>query len=199
MAMQPAPNGEGAFERARGALLLPYHLGRMTTYMTLGVGAALLSGALLSKPLQVGFTIGMLMLAGAVFLLSAVPALKARVLPSAFSSRFAVMGRHIGALSKPFSHMNNSFGRYGLGVLLGFLPCGMLAAALMAAASTTEPLAAAFAMAAFCAGTAVPLFGVGFGGQVIAARWPHRMTAITSGMMVFSGISLFAIAGGMIS
>ena len=189
----------GAFARAKGALLLPYHLGRMTTYMGLGVLAATLSSVLLSEPLQMQFATGMLVLAGATFLLSAVPAAKVRFLPAMLERHVAGFGRFVGEVAKPFSRMTNSLGRYGLGILLGFLPCGMLAAALMAAASTTEPLAAAFAMAAFCAGTAVPLFGVGLGGQIIRVRWPHRMTMITRGMMVFSGISLFAIAGGMIS
>ena len=199
IAMQNEQAGGHAFARAKGALLLPYHLGRMTTYMALGVGAALLSGVLLSEPFQMRFATGMLVLAGAVFLVSATPTAKTRLLPAALAGPAGAFGRYMGKLSKPFSRMNNTFGRYGLGILLGFLPCGMLAAALMAAASTAEPLAAALAMAAFCAGTAIPLFGVGLGGQAIAARWPHRMGTITASMMVFSGISLFAIAGGMIS
>lgn len=198
LAMQGKQSG-GAFARAKGALLLPYHLGRMTTYMVLGIVAAVLSGVLLSEPLQMRFATGMLVLAGIAFLVSAVPVAKVRLLPIAIIGPVAAFGRFVGELAKPFSRMTNSLGRYGLGVLLGFLPCGMLAAALMAAASTTEPLAAAFAMAAFCAGTAVPLFGVGLGGQAIQMRWPDRVPMITRGMMVFSGISLFAIAGGMIS
>jgi sulfite exporter TauE/SafE len=190
--------GSNVFARLRGAALTPYHLGRMTTYMILGIVAASVSGMVSSVAVQHAIAVVMLVLAGGIFLFSAFPAQKTKLLPRPLDRAATHIGNRIGLVARPFFEKPTAAGRYGLGFILGFLPCGMLAAALMAVAATADPLAAAAAMAAFCAGTVPALFLVGSGGQLARARWPRQMASVARGVMVFNSISLFVIAGGMI-
>jgi sulfite exporter TauE/SafE len=59
-------------------------------------------------------------------------------------------------------------------MVLGFLPCGLLHAAIGAAAATSDPLAAAISMAAFTAGTFPMLWLAAYLGGWAQRRW-HRM------------------------
>ncbi len=59
---------------------------------------------------------------------------------------------------------------YPLGVALGFLPCGILYAALAAAAATASPWYGATAMFCFGLGTVPALFAVGLFGAVAGQR-----------------------------
>ncbi len=184
--------------RVRGLALLPYHLGRMTTYMLLGVIAASLSGMVFSVPLQRGIAFVLLTVAGVLFLASAVPGLKRSVTPRLFPAAIARFGAALGHFAKPFFTAPTPWHRYGLGVTLGFLPCGLLAAALLAVAATANPVSAAFGMAAFCVGTMPALFLAGAGGRYALDHLPIRFSTLARGVMVFNSLSLFIIAGGMI-
>jgi len=186
------------FKRATGALLVPYHLGRMTTYMILGVLAASLSGYLFEAPVQRTVTVVLLCLAAALFLAAAFPGMKTRVWPPVLGRALSHVGTTVGRAARPFFEAPSMVHRYALGVILGFLPCGLLAAALMAVASIASPLAAAMAMGAFCVGTMPALFIIGSGGQFAVRRWPRHMATAVRGVLVFNSISLFVIASSMV-
>lgn len=193
-----AQTGNGpALERPVASLLLPYHLGRMTTYVSLGVVmhsavnlAYLFSGtrALITAPL--------LMLAGTLFLVSAFPSWSA-VFPWAgkFSLPvdFGQMGSKLGLFEK-----TGAGSRYLLGVLLGFMPCGLVVAALMGAATAQTSLQAAGAMAAFSVGTMPALMMIGFFGKSLKHRFPHLFQRFSQTAMVISSLWLFALAGMLI-
>lgn len=191
------PAGGTLMQRARGFALIPYHLGRMTTYMALGIIAASLSGLVFSVPIQRGIAFVLLCLAGLLFLFSAVPSLKAKAVMPFWHKSISRFGQKIGRIAKPFFLGATPLHRYALGLTLGFLPCGLLAAALMAVAATANPLSAAAGMMAFCAGTVPALFLSGIGGRFALRRLPFRFETLAQGVMVFNGLSLFAIAGGM--
>ncbi|WP_262690362.1 sulfite exporter TauE/SafE family protein [Kordiimonas aestuarii] len=184
--------------RVRGFALMPYHLGRMTTYVILGVVAASLSGMVFNVPLQRGIAVVLLTVAGLLFLTSAIPSLKRVVAPQFPPSSLARFGAVLGRVAKAFFTNPTAWHRYALGVTLGFLPCGLLAAALMAVAATAEPISAAFGMAAFCVGTMPALFLTGAGGRYALDRLPIRFSTLARGVMVFNSLSLFIIAGGML-
>lgn len=161
-----AAQGVGfGLRRAAGLVLLPYHLGRATTYVLLG--------ALLAAPISLGLRLAdfqwapavMLFLAAALFVWQALRSWG--VLPAA---RVGAPGG-IARLAAPlFAHPAGWRG-YGLGVVLGFLPCGLLYSALGAAAATADPLAAALAMLGFVLGTLPMLIAIGLIGQGVAAYW----------------------------
>ena len=64
--------------------------------------------------------------------------------------------------------------RYGLGVVLGFLPCGLLYGALAAAGGTGSAIDGALAMAAFAVGTVPALVATGWGGLLVRRRLRER-------------------------
>ena len=64
--------------------------------------------------------------------------------------------------------------RFLLGLALGFLPCGLVYAALLKAMHAAGPAAGAVTMAAFGIGTSVALFGVGYG-AAFCSRWTRGL------------------------
>lgn len=187
-----------SLKRAQERLLLPYHLGRMTTYISLAV---LVSGfiniAFLFSDMKSLIAVPLLMTASLIFLISAFPSL---------SSAFPWIGRiQIGIpfslLRKPITKLISSqsvLGRYMLGILLGFMPCGLVAAALMAASTASSIPESALAMAAFTMGTMPALILVSFGGSALKQRFPKTAQRFSQGAMAISSLWLFALAGTMI-
>ena len=157
--------------RLRAGLLAPYHLGRILTYSALGA----LAGGLGALP-QIGRLAGVLLLAGAMlFLLQAlarlapcfprIPLTSAQP-PAGWASR---LGRMIARLDR--ASFRGSLAR---GVALGFLPCGLIYAALAVAASAASVVQSAFAMACFALGTIPILAAIGIAGQAAG----HRFRAV---------------------
>lgn len=157
------------WHRLSGAALLPYHLGRATTYAGLGAAGALVAGALADWGGFRFLAAGLLGLAAMFLLGMAVPRLKT-ALTGAEAGKSWWSGA-IGAWAKPLFASPTGVKGWALGVALGFIPCGMLYAALAVAAATGEPLAGAFAMLAFAAGTAPALVAVGAVGHFALSRW----------------------------
>ena len=191
----PAASG---FSRLQGGALLPYHLGRITTYMILGIIGASLSNYIIGTPMQRGIAVGLLTVAGLLFLSSAVPQIKALVTPGGTQRLASSIGRYVGMAARPFSSGDGSLRQYFLGTMLGFLPCTLVMAAVMAVASTGQPVTAVFGMLFFGAGTVPALFMVGCGAHAALKRWPVHMQKITTGMMALNGVGLIALAGGMV-
>lgn len=183
------------FSRVRGAALLPYHLGRITTYSILGVTAAAFSGFFAGSNTFQTVAGVLMVLAGTLFLASAIPALNIPSMPALTQGA----GQAIGRVARPFIAGHTGLHRYALGIALGFLPCGLVAAALLAVAATGEPFTAFFAMVGFGLATIPALIFAAALGQLSASRWPIKIKSIARGAMVLSGASLFAIAGGLLS
>lgn len=161
------------WRRLSGAALLPYHLGRATTYAGLGAVGALAAGTLAGWS-GFRFLAAGLLLAAALFLLGmAAPRLKA--LASGGAGGESWWSRSVGRWAKPLFASPTGLRGWALGAALGFIPCGLLYAALAAAAATADPLAGAFAMLAFAAGTAPVLVAVGAVGHFAVSRWRQPM------------------------
>lgn len=165
---RPAGRPYGEWHRLTGALLLPYHLGRFTTYTGLG---ALAGGAT-----AVFASIEIFNWLSAALLVAAAGLLAAQALGMALNATSPATNL-VARLAAPLSASQTSVARYGLGVVLGFLPCGLLYAALAAAAGTGSVVAGAFAMSCFALGTVPALVAVGWGGLIMRrhlrtiARW----------------------------
>lgn len=189
--------GKAPLRRLSGAALLPYHAGRMTTYMALGMAAALLSRQIMGSPLQQWMSVAFLTLAGMMFMASALPQAGQAL------ARFRVPGLHrigdaLGRIARPLFHRPQGMDGYLLGVLLGFLPCGLVFAALMVVATTGNPFTAALAMLLFTLGTVPALVLVGLGSGAACRRWPLAAQRAARGVMALNGLNLFVLAGTMI-
>jgi sulfite exporter TauE/SafE len=162
----------------RGALL-PYHLGRLTTYAFLGALGAAASGRL---PWFGFISAGLLLLGAALFL-----AHVARVLPG-LDRAPAGWTRTVARLAKRAS------GGYPLGIVLGFLPCGFLYAALATTAASGNPLLGAAGMLAFGFGTMPALVAVGIAGQAAGRRWHRAVATAAPAVMLLNAALLTALA-----
>lgn len=187
------PDGAGIWTRLRGAALLPYHAGRVTTYVLLGVLAALLAQPLRQLPGFRVFAAALLACAALLFLLQALR-LSRRFLPRWLPA--PRLPEFVQPWLKRLFAAPTGWRGYGLGLLLGFLPCGLVYAALMAAAAKADPLIALFGMTAFGLGTLPGLLLVGFGGQYVTARWRPLIGYLSPILMGANAFVLLSVAGG---
>lgn len=157
---------------------LSYNAGRILTYSTLGALAGWAGQAIGLIGRISGFThtlaivAGVLMVVVGIFLLGILPARLQSFLrvPSSFLARVSKL------LSAPgLRH------RFVLGVALGFLPCGLIYAALMKAMATGSALAGAETMLAFGLGTASSLLAIGIFSSALRIRvnrWGSQLAAL---------------------
>jgi sulfite exporter TauE/SafE len=158
----------GRLTRLGGALLLPYHLGRMTTYAGLGALGAALAGSLSELAWLGWLKVALLGVAALLMLAAALEKAELR-LPKPAAGRLARLSTR---LARPLLAGPAGPGRgFALGIALGFLPCGFLYGALAAAAAGGDPIIGAAAMAAFALGTAPSLFAVALLGEAAGRRW----------------------------
>jgi len=164
----PAGRPYGEWQRLTGALLVPYHLGRVTTYTGLGAVAGGATAIFASMEIFAWLS--------AILLLGAAGLLMAQALGLALNAASPATSL-VARLAGPLSASRTALARYGLGVVLGFLPCGLIYAALAAAAGTGSVVSGAIAMSCFALGTVPALVAVGWGGLIMRrhlrtiARW----------------------------
>ena len=181
------------------SMLLPYHVGRVVTYVILGVVAAGFSQLLIGTAIQRYFAALLLTLAGGIFLLHTLPFLKERYalrLPNAYVVLFQkITGRFFPAL------LNNvgTPSRFLTGILLGFLPCGLVIAAVMAVAATGDMITAAIGMAAFGLSTIPVLLSIGLGAEAVKSRWPNQTKIASTWTMALSGLALMVTGYGLLT
>lgn len=184
----------GRLRKLTQQALIPYHLGRMTTYMLLGGVAALCMRHIMATPLYTGISAVLLVSAGAVFIISALP----KHWTGSFVGQggaFAMIGNIIERLVATLSLQRADGNRYVLGVLLGFLPCGLIFASVMVVSTTGNVLVAMIAMMVFTLGTFPALFIVGASGQWAYRKWPVKMQQLTRTVMMVNGVVLCLFAG----
>lgn len=184
--------------RIRGKLLIPYHLGRMFTYVGLAIAfSALFNLAFLFSDLRNIFIAPLLLLAGILFLASAFPAL-GQIFPWIIKFQSAQPFGFMAKYVHNFMKSDHSHSRFLLGVLLGFMPCGLVVAAIMAAATAASPIYAGLAMAAFALGTMPALMLVGIGSNALISHYPKLSKKLSQGAMTLSAFWLFALAGMLV-
>lgn len=185
----------GHIEKMREGLLLPYHLGRITTYVVMAMLlSSILNFAFLFMPMRSLVVAPILMIAALVFFVTAFPALQ-KLFPWVTRIQMAIPYQWLSKAVQRFAQRGDVLSKYSLGVLLGFVPCGLIVAALMAAATAPTFWQAGIAMGVFGVGTVPALLVVSFGGQALQHKYPLVMQKVSQGFMVLSGLWLFVLAG----
>ena len=176
--------------RLSNALLLSYHAGRLTTYAGLGAlaGSAVVPADFWSGALPAG----LLLLAALLFLGHALARLAPGLRPALPALDRAPPGwaRLVAQIAARVDRSRPG-GGFFLGVALGFLPCGLLYAAIAAAAGTGSAAGGALAMLAFGLGTVPGLIAVGMAGQVAGRAW-HRGVAMAAPAVLLANAALLA-------
>jgi sulfite exporter TauE/SafE len=164
----------GSLARLRGMALLPYHAGRTTTYALLGGAAAGMAGGARHLMLNGAVpAVALLLAAGLLAMVATLQLLPAGSMPAAFGLR-RYWQNGLASLFRQPTGING----YALGVALGFLPCGLLYAALLMAGASGSWQSGALGMALFGLGTAPGLMVVGFLGAAAGQRWRRAMKAL---------------------
>jgi sulfite exporter TauE/SafE len=198
LAQMPLAGGaKGVRTLMRGALI-PYHLGRATSYTLLGAVAGGfgrgLAQAFPHGRLALG---GFLMIGAGLFLAQALGGLGLLPIASKGTGLSTSAGTALARIVQPLLLRRDALAGYALGVALGFLPCGLLYGALAAAAGTGSALAGALAMAAFTASTVPALVAIGCAGAGVARHWRARARILVAPLQAVNAAVLvvFAIGG----
>ncbi len=159
-----------------------YNGGRILTYAALGAIAGLAGGTVGFVGQLAGFenvaaiVAGVLMVVAGVLMLDLLPSKRLQKFnPLLYTSRF------LRPLSKLFSSASVG-SKFSLGMMLGFLPCGLIYAALLKSLATGTALAGAMTMAAFGLGTAASLLGIGIFSSAFSvklSRWGSKLAAVS--------------------
>jgi len=159
------------FKKLSKIALIPYHLGRITTYSLIGLVCAFLR-INLDKNFGIEILSALLMLlACGVFVGFFITQNSLKIhkifqfFPKKSFKKFNLFSPLLKILTKKINYLLiNSSGAKGylLGLILGFIPCGMLYGAFALASSLSNPFLAFFGMILFGIATFFALFFVGF-------------------------------------
>ena len=180
----------GMLGRLSGALLLPYHLGRMLGYGLLGALAGGLAG-LVAFGTGFRFLLAALLGLAALLMFAQASARLAALMPRLPSPRLpALLERRVGRLiAAP-----GGWRALALGMMLSALPCGLLYGAMAGAAATGSAAGGALAMVSFVAGTMPALIAVALLGRFFAKRAGPRLRLAGAGLFALNGVVLAAMA-----
>lgn len=188
---QTADKPANEWQRLKGAALLPYHAGRITTYGFLG-GLSALLGTQISQ-VSTPFI-------GSVLLLSGVLMLAYGIWPKHISALLSFKGfanifsKATQSATNKLSIKPGTFKRYMLGIILGFIPCGMVYIALTAVATAGSFFNGFIAMIIFGISTVPALFTVGMFSRYFTDNLHNQTKWVTSIALVLSGGWLCFIA-----
>jgi uncharacterized protein len=177
---------------ARGSSLshLYYNLGRILTYSMLGAVAGAAGSMVGVLGRLAGLERTAMLIAGGLMLLAGV--LMSGWLPKSSLVRIERIGvsRIFSGVITKLMTSSKPQSKLGLGLLMGFLPCGLLYAALLKAVSTAEPLAGAATMALFGAGTSLALLAIGLFSSALSARLGRWSNAFATASVLLMGAFL---------
>lgn len=165
-----------------------YHLGRLVTYIGLGIAAGA-AGALLDLgstltgigPIAASVAGATMIVFGIVTLLRVLGVSVPRFRPPAFMQSLLLKGHQFSA------HFGPSVRATLIGLFTTLLPCGWLYAFVIVAAGTASPLRGGAVMIVFWLGTLPVLVAIGTGVQHLLGALGKRMPLITSLTVILAG------------
>ncbi len=220
-------DGFSNFTRLKNLALLPYHLGRITTYSAIGFFSSFIVQNITANK-QFKLLSAILLIFAALFFLNlCFDFAYAKAIASKFRNLLNfwlpfrlktnknnnVFWRNIIApplklvrliktnLSNLISNLfkdPRGFNGYLLGVMLGFIPCGLLYGAFALSATIASPSIAAFAMMVFGFATIPSLFASAIGGYGIFKMKYLNLKLISKIIILINSLTLFMIAVGLI-
>jgi sulfite exporter TauE/SafE len=160
---------------------LSYNLGRVTTYSALGAVAGILGAAMGLVGKLAGVEHIVTIVAGCLMILAGL--LMSGWVPRGHLTNIYTF-RPASAVSKAVGKLMKSptvGSKYSMGLVLGFLPCGLIYAALIKAAETASPVVGALTMFAFGLGTIGALLVLGLFSTTVSSwlrKYSNQLAAI---------------------
>jgi sulfite exporter TauE/SafE len=184
LALPGRSRNRASFIVGRGA----YNLGRLSTYVLLGTLFGWIGKSLALIGTQRWVSAG----AGVVLLVGVVSSSRRR-----FESPFRFIGGQVKQLLSRFLRSNSTGSLYLLGLANGFLPCGLVYAACVGAATLNNPLQGSLYLLVFGLGTfpmmlAISLTGASlpFALRLRLQRWSPVMVGLVSSLLIVRGLAL---------
>ncbi len=222
-------NQATVFKKLSGIALLPYQLGRITTYCFIGFISSTLSINLRNAIAFKGLAGFILIIAALIIFNSTIAKINLPfTIRSNSASKNPLKTRHpsesrdphkakmdpdfrrdgalgVLAIISKFKNLINflflnptGLKNYFLGILLGFIPCGLLYGAVATAVSLDSKLAATLAMLAFGIGTIPSLFLTACGGYWFFDKIQNHLKLFTKIILFINVITLLVMAFGLI-
>lgn len=173
-----------------------YNLGRLVSYLSLGLVGGIVGHGLDRAGALVGVSRGAAVVAGALMI-----SWGGSTLLAARGVRLPRLGRlppgrnPLGALLARVRGRSPEVRAAATGLLTTLLPCGWLYAFVFAAAGTGRVGASLATMTLFWAGTLPVMLGVGYGAQRLTGAFRSRLPLVTAAAVVVMGI--LSITGRM--
>lgn len=189
---------DSVFKKLKGMALLPYHFGRITTYCLI----TLLSSLLVSNLKNIIFfkqVAGVfLVIAALIFFNSTIAKIKLPFKIPAKSQDSQILARFRNLID--FLFLNpTGFKNYFLGIILGFIPCGLVYGAIVASLSLDNPIKSVMAIFAFGIGTIPALFATACGGFWFFNRNKKYLEVFVKIILFINIITLLIMAFGLMS
>lgn len=172
------------FHRLTGAAVLPYHLGRGTTYALIGAVAATVAGHVGALPGLRWLSVALLAFAALFFFGYATKSAVVFLPRLGGGGGARWWGDRVSGLARPLFGNPVGWRGYGLGVALGFIPCGLLYGAVAVAAASGSALSGAFGMICFTIGTIPSLLAVGLAGHLAGRTWRSAVARVAPAIML---------------
>jgi hypothetical protein len=161
---------------------LTYNLGRVISYAVLGMIVAAFGNVVVrASPNIAG---GIRLLSGVVIILVGLKvAFDIRVL-NAIERMGATLWSRIAPVARSLVPVTSLPRALGLGLVWGWLPCGLVYSVLLIAASSAEPLGGAMIMIAFGLGTMPVMVMTGLGAARLSQLMRRRGTRVGLGLLI---------------
>ena len=179
---------------ARASLHLAYNAGRVASYAAAGAIAGALGEASLALSGQLPLR-GVLYLLANLMLIALGLYLMGVTRALAFSERFGQkLWRHLQPLSRRFLPARSIAQAFPLGLLWGWLPCGLVYSALATSLTTGSAMHGAALMLAFGAGTLPNLLLAGVLASRLQGYARHPTLRLASGFLIL-GFGVWGLIG----
>jgi sulfite exporter TauE/SafE len=177
-----AVNAEIGTLRNQLPMAIAYNTGRILTYALLGAIVASFGGALVEAKPTLARPI-LLVTGGVIILIGLQVAFNWRLL-NPIERMGAVLWKKLAPIAKHFVPVTSLPRALGLGLLWGWLPCGLVYSVLLIAATSAAPLAGAATMVAFGIGTMPAMVLTGVGAAQLSAFMRRRGARLGLGLLI---------------
>ncbi len=163
-------------------MAIAYNGGRILTYALLGVIVASFGGALVeARPTLAG---PILLITGTVIVLIGLQVAFNWRLLNPIERMGAVLWQKLSPIAKYFVPVTNVPRALGLGLLWGWLPCGLVYSVLLIAATSAKPSHGAATMIAFGLGTMPAMIMTGMGAAQLSSNLRRRGARLGFGLLI---------------